>query len=437
MLLTLLLACAGHDKDDTGAELPAVSDATLTPSAAVVTVATLTWSTDEPLRCSVVFGDSDALRRVPLEDEAATTHSAVLVGARADAEQSWTIEDEDGHALARGTWITDPLPRDVRVPELSGDPIGATVLTTMLGLTSGALLLAPDGQVLWYHLEESGLDTYRALLAPDGSGVWYSINDLSGDPEANDGLVQVSWDGATVDWLSIPNLSHDVALLPDGTLAASVFEYREDGAETIKGDQIIEISPDGAQTQVWSAWSCYDPQTDPGDGGVLGWTWANALDYLEDSDQYLLSVHNMDTFLWIDRASGECVRELGGAYSDYTLDGSDWHHEHQFELQDGALLLFDNEGAGTRTSRALEFALDDGTGVASEIWSYTPSPGLYSYVLGDVARLDDGERLLMFSLNGEIDRVSADGTLLGHLNGTMGYAFGFMTVLPESWGLDD
>ena len=58
-------------------------------------------------------------------------------------------------------------------------------------------------------------------------------------------------------------------------------------------------------------------------------------------------------------------------------------------------------------------------------------------MLGDVARLDDGERLIMFSLNGEIDRVSADGELLGHLNGTMGHAFGFMSALPADWGLDD
>ena len=76
----------------------------------------------------------------------------------------------------------------------------------------------------------------------------------------------------------------------------------------------------------------------------------------------------------------------------------------------------------------LEYDFDPDAGLAEEIWSYSPTPSIYSFVLGDVARMDDGDTLVTWSASGQIDRVTADGEATWTLNTPVGYVLGFDTV---------
>ena len=70
----------------------------------------------------------------------------------------------------------------------------------------------------------------------------------------------------------------------------------------------------------------------------------------------------------------------------------------------------------------------DGAVEWEDTWSYTPDPSIYTFVLGDVHRFDDGDTQITWSVSGQIDRVTSAGEVKWQLNTALGYAFGFNTV---------
>jgi len=181
---------------------------------------------------------------------------------------------------------------------------------------------------------------------------------------------------------------------------------------------------------VWSAWDCYDPALIPGD--EHGWTFANALDISPEGEAWFLGMRAFSTIQRIDRTTGACGWSVGGkAGTIDVVEGLPFLHQHQFELLDGDhLLVFDNDGQSW-ASRAVEYALDVDAGTAREVWSYTASPSIYSFVLGDVKRLEGGDTLVTWSVAGQIDRVDPTGEVMWQLNTELGYALGFDTIYAE------
>jgi hypothetical protein len=154
--------------------------------------------------------------------------------------------------------------------------------------------------------------------------------------------------------------------------------------------------------------------------------------YLDaDGDGYWLNLRNFSSVVHIDRATGACDEVVGGEAATVTLDGDAFHHEHQFDRVGDDLLVFDNDGAGDRTSRVIEYSVDAAAGVAHEIWSYSADPSVYSFVLGDLHRYDDGDTFVDWSVAGQMDRVDADGALRWRMNTDLGTAFGFLELHPS------
>ncbi len=410
----------------------AVTEVTLTPSEAIVTVATLEWTTDAAIRGRVRFGTPERELSSPLEDTAATTHRAVLVGVPAQSEVSWTIEDEAGLALESGTWTTGALPNELPSIETNGGSLDQFVVTTFLGASSAAVVLSPEGRVVWYSPNESGLDAFRARPRRDGTGIVYVVGDVSGDPSDQSRLVSVSWDGTEVSELAAPYLAQDFVEREDGVFVALAAEVRPgtDGAD-VKGNALVEIDADGTATSLWDTWDCFDPDERPGNDPTLGWTWTNALDHDPITGEYIVGVRNFSAIVRVDPTDRSCGATLGGETSSYAIDGARFLHAHQFDWVDGRAVVFDNDGAGGNRSRAIEYALDDDAGTATEVWSYMPDPAVFSFVLGDVARSDDGSTIVTFSVAGQMDRVDADGALLFRANTPVGHVFGYSTLTTE------
>jgi hypothetical protein len=164
-----------------------------------------------------------------------------------------------------------------------------------------------------------------------------------------------------------------------------------------------------------------------GDDQENGWTFANALDYDPVEDAFLLSLRNFSTIVRIDRASGTCPWAFGSAGATFApaAGSSRFLHEHQFDLRDDRLLVFDNAGAGGLVSRVLEYDFDPGTGRAEEVWSYQNDPPIFTFVLGDVLRLDDGDTIIDWATGAQIDRVGPSGELKWRVSANIGFAFGF------------
>lgn len=425
-MILLLLACNGNDPKDSFSGDGSISNLTATVSDTITTVVTLSWTTETDTRGMAHYGDGLV---TPLEDSAGKEHSMVLLGLKPGTDYEALVMLEDGTESDPISFRTGDLPTELPEISVTGGGNDVYQVTTLLGGMTGPVILDPDGTVVWYWIDTRGLDTYRARLSVDGQSVLYNAASVSGDPADNAELVRVALDGSGETPIPVPLLAHDFVEHPDGTLAAIVTDYQDVDGEQIRGDKIVEIAPDGTQTDLWSAFDCFDPTVIQGDDSDYGWTFANAIDYDADAGVYYLGIRNFSSIVKIDRATGNCDWVFGGAAATFEPTSDAFLHQHQFELLEDSILIFDNEGADSMTSRAVEYSFDPDGGTASPIWSYEPDPGVFTFVLGDVHRLANGDTMVDFAVGGQIDRVTPEGEVTFRVNTAMGYAFGFNTVV--------
>lgn len=420
MLLLLLAACPGGKTGSIG-------DVTAEVSPVIPTVVTVSWTSDVEGEQVLHYGTTDALGQTLVASGEGGTYEAVILGLPTETDVYYKVVAGEAESEV-GNTRTGVLGSDLPVLTVTGES-DQYIVTTLLGATTGATIIDPQGRIVWWYPEERELDVYRTVISRDRSSIIYNAASVSGDPAANSSLVRVSLDGTEVQDIPVPLLAHDFVELPDGTIAAMVVEYRDHEGEELRGDQIVEIAPDGTQTVVWSAWDCFDPAVDIGTDQEQGWTFANALDYSESEDAYYLSLRNFSSIVRIDRATGECPWVFGTTAANVVPDESSetFLHQHQFQVLDDSILVFDNDGAAGNVSRVLEYSYSGGE-TATEIWSYTADPTVYTFVLGEPVRLADGDTMVDWAVNGQIERVGADGTLEWQLKSGLGFAFGFMHV---------
>jgi hypothetical protein len=438
LLLAMSLACAGDKDGETGTplgELARIDGVTSEIAAAIPTVVTVEWETDLTTTGWVEFGVDGALDHQTSITDSGLQHEALLLGMPADSEVSYRVMAETDDGVTEGdiqTVTTGTMPLGLPETTTTGDSAGSYMILPWLGVSSGIMILDPQGQLVWWYPDQSGLQIYRARLSLDGESIIFNRGSISGDPSEDSQLVRVALDGSEEVTVDIPLLAHDFVELEDGTIGAMVIEIREDAeGEEIRGDAIVEIAPDGTQTTLWSAWDSWDPEMSSGDPGDVGWTFANALDYDPDDNAWLLSVRNFSSIVQISRETGTVDWGLGGVVNDFDVEGTPFLHQHQFDASEDRILVFDNDGLAGNQSRVVEYSFDEDARTASEIWSYVPNPSVYCFVLGDVERIEGDDRLITWSAVGTIDRVSAAGDLLFQLTTPLGYALGFNSLEPS------
>jgi hypothetical protein len=435
LLLPLLLGvgCAGVS----------ISDVTAVVSEDKPTVVTVTWQTSEPVQSYVAFGsDGDLSMSTPLEAEPATEHHAYLLGLTADTAVSLQVVALDGDEEVTSDveevttgWLSSGLP----LIEVTGSGMDHYMVLPILGEKVGVVIIDPQGDYVWWHYEERDLDVYRAMLSRDGESVLYNAAHVSGEPSSDSQIVRVALDGSWTETIDVPLLAHDFVEHADGTIGAMVAEYGEDAeGNEVMGNAIVEIAPDGTQTTVWSAFDCFDPDEQPGDSPELGWSFGNALDW--DGAHYYQSLRNFSTVVQVDPADGSCGWAFGdtGATIETDSAADRFLHSHQFEILPESFLVFDNDGAVEQESRVLEYSFDPDSGATPElIWEYrNPADPLYSFVLGDVHRFDDGDTLVTWSVNGKVQRVEND-VPIWEIQTEFGRALGFNTVRESLYAIDD
>jgi hypothetical protein len=422
----LALGC-GSD-DDAGAP----SDVRAEVSENIATVVNVHWTTAEPTVGRVEYGPTSALgQTTPLERTRATVHTQALLGLAADEPYYYRVVVEDGTASSANTVRTGNLPLGIPELELEGDGHDGFVLLPILdGTRAVAVVIDPQGRIVWYHTDDRDLDFYRVRLSADGTSILYNAANVSGKPAENSELVRVALDGSSQSSIPMPLLAHDFVEHPDGTLGAMAVEYGDFDGTTLRGDKIVEVDPAGNQRTVWTSWDCFDPAETPGDDIELGWTFANALDYDPEADAYYLGLRNFSSIVKIDRQSGACEWVLGtfGATFDIAPGSAHFLHQHQFHIFGNHIVVFDNDGMPGQESRVLEYELDFENNVATQVWSYVTNPPVYTFVLGEPARLDNGDTFVDWSVAGRIERVTPAGEATWRVSSGAGFAFGFSTL---------
>jgi len=436
-LLTLACACEADEDPRAPREVNAEV------SEHIATVVTVRWSSDEPTIGYVEYGPTEAMEhKTPLGKAESMEHEQLLLGLTADTLIHYRVVTWDGDDAAASdvrTIRTGDLPVGFPRLEVEGDGNDLFTIVPVLGSTTAVVILDPDGKIVWHHRDDRELDFYRARLSVDGKSLLYNAASVSGDPADNSELVRVALDGSESSSVEVPLLAHDFVEHPDGTLAAIVVEYRDVDGTEVRGDKIVEIDPeDGTQTTVWTSWDCFDPEEWPGDSPDHGWTFANALDYEPAEEAYYLGMRNFSSIAKIDRGSGACEWVLGLSAPTFEFaDGSArFLHQHQFHVRGDRIVVLDNEGSPGNESRVIEYQLDFETKTATEVWSYVSDPTVYTFVLGEPTRLDDGSTFVNWSSAGMLERVSEDGESLWKLSSPAGFAFGFHTLAPSLYPSD-
>ncbi len=435
MTLIFLAAAAGcgtKEPADSGDGGAGSGDASITAldaavSDAIRTVITVSWSTDSAVQGYVEFGLDESLgRATPLEDAAGTEHSALLLGLPADTEVFYRVVADGADKVSEIQSVsTGSLPNELPGLSVTGSGHSGFMATPLLGAVVAPVIIDGEGNIVWYWQDDRGLDVYRVKLSLDGRSVLYNSADITGEPSPDSAIVRVALDGSSEEAIPVPLLAHDFVEFPDGTIGALAYEYREDATlGEVKGNQIVEIAPDGSQSVIWSAWDCYDPNVIEGADPELGWSFTNALDYDPEADAYYVGFRNFSSIVKVNRADGSCEWALGGEAGTIEIDGIPFLYQHQFEVREDSVIVFDNASQGLN-SRAVEYAVDWEAGTAEEIWSWQPDPPVQVFVLGDVTRMGNGDTLVTWSTAGQINRATPGGESTWQLNTEIGYVFAF------------
>ncbi len=426
-----LVGCTGSKPDlDAGPAVTLAQDQ--------VTAATVTWSTRASVGGYVEWGLDTNYGRATVEGEPAEVHTAVLLGNKADTIYHYRTVN-DGVPGADHTFRTGPLPDGLPTLTVTGESTWRGFLFFgVMGPTNAIIGLDPDGDIVWYCLDDRGGVLWRARRQHDSAGVAYNISTSPGAAGGTHEILNVGWAGDKHpvvaggthhdwDWLAEP----DQALMTREVLV-------EDDAGQVVGDQLIEVSPDGTIEVVWDAFDNFDPQgegpdEEPDDGS--GWTHLNTLHVADDGAHAYVGARNFSSLIKANLETGGVEWVFGGTLSDWSFTNTDrpFIRQHQFEFTydeagaEDSVVLFDNGSGSEQSSRIVEFALDASAMTATEVWSYTPSPPMYCLVMGDVQRVESGNYLVTWSTFGQLDEVTPDKEVVWRVTDDSGYGMAYVT----------
>ncbi len=406
---------------------------TVTLDEEVPTLVTLSWVTEDAVVSFVEFGEGQFERTSATEAEATTEHSRTLVGLAADTQYSFRVSD----STVTDAFTTGSLPPALPSFVVTGDAGAGTgwMATTLVGALRVPVLIDRQGRITWWHLGDGDQLGPRAIVSAGGTGMVTNraLGVYSREKAGEAAIIRIPWAGPGVEETSIPAHTHDFVEHQDGTLAALRYVVDVVDGESVVGNQLVEVAPDGSERVVWSAFDEFDPRALPQQAADSGWTHANALDYLPEDDTYLVSLHSFRTIGKIRRSTGELLWAFGGRVNTFTFGhpAEQMRRSHQFQWLDGGLLAFDNGDVDRRHSCVSEFRIDEAAQTAERVWSYQQEPTQYLPALGDVHRLADGSTLVVWSMLGQIERVDPAGNVLWSMSAPLGSGLGYVSLVES------
>lgn len=263
---------------------------------------------------------------------------------------------------------------------------------------------------------------------------WPSGED--GDSAKQDAsIIKLDWDSKLVWEYKNDLLHHDFEVLPNGNIAALVYDQvPEDVASKVKGgilrpesegvvisDSIIEINGEGEIIWKWDLYKILDVEND-----VIGdldlnseWTHSNSLRFLQKNpingeSAYLISVRNLNFIALISRSTGEVIWRSPKGMLDHQHDAS--------FLDNGNILVFDNG----YTEHAKEFGLleskvkEINPKLNKVVWQlgggdYSQKLRFFNPTFGAVQKLRNGNILISLGIDGEMMEVTPNKEIVWDL----------------------
>jgi len=373
------------------------------PSPAIPTVGIVDWSTDlgglTSARIEFTLNDpaADEINRGsggPI-DVAGTQHRALMLGLKPARGYTYRIVATAGGKVCTSpdrtlTTGADPdaakiVLTSTRNASAASAPAQGFIVTSDYGAMA-AYIFDADGDVVWFA--DAPAASSRARMDWEGQNMWMLA--VNGNQGGVGKVRRTSLDGTDVldDVAGLQDAHHDLTVLPGGIVATVLWSGESTSASTL-----VERSPDGTIKTVGRiAENVFGTRTS---------YHANSVAYHVLDDTYTVGDLDSASFVKLTRAGTLLWR-----FTSNSLFGN---HGHQ--LLDGGILVFK---ARMMPSPVYEYSLTEGPGTVSSflIWSYTPTNGLGTTVLGDVQRLPNGNTLITYSEAGEMREISAAGELV-------------------------
>ena len=315
-----------------------------------------------------------------------------------------------------------------------------------------------DGNVIWYYPLDSSYDSQGIKLAPNG----HILLNLTSFTVQNSQLREIDLAGNEIRRLDISTLAqkmqsggfdlvpagfhHDMVPLDNGHLLVLV-DFGKNftdlpgypGTTSVQGDAIVDL--DANWNPVW-AWNSFDHlDVNRHLEGLPDWTHSNALVYLPEDGNLLVSMRHQSWILKIDynngAGTGNIIWKLGNEGNFALAQGPDaslWFSFQHFpsiisrsgsqitlavwDNGDNRILNPDGELCVPQPgspipqcfSRATIFQVDESAMVANLLWAFTPTdglpsaPGLFSVWGGSINQLANGN--VEFDVNSPINPPS-------------------------------
>ncbi len=397
----------------------------------------VSWSTDEASEGQVeAFIDDESVVLVSSE-QPARDHRVPVFGLPPGQElrlevSAWTGLDRWKGKEELVTGGLAALVPDFHAQATDGThDLGEPYVLQGVGATdwSGLLVLDRSGRVVWNHAIEPNcyfVETGMLPGMPGAQGMAWCDKTMS--------RYRVPFDPReAVEVTELPDGHHAFANLPDGAFAYCFEDCRSywhegiDDEVHVCGDGLRVLEPDGSIWDLFNVWDWAEPAESvvrdttaslPGD-----WTHANAIDYHPGRGTLLFSLRNLREVIEVELATGEVVAEHGQADGapGFSEGVEPFYYQHDANWVGADHLLMvstpqDEDGSLSRETYAVEYALQEGTGLLEEAWSYHPGPDIFSHSGGGARRLENGDTLVHWrDPRARIRQISAEGEIVWDL----------------------
>ena len=204
---------------------------------------------------------------------------------------------------------------------------------------------------------------------------------------------------------------HELQILPNGNVLLIALENKTidmsklvSGGKTnatVIGNNIQEIDPSGKVVFEWKCWdnlNITDAVHENLTAQTIDYIHTNAISVDNDSN-IVVSFRHLSEVMKINRKTGKTMWRLGGKNNQFTyvndlFNGSSYQHDVR-ALPNGNYTMMDNGNFHSPAiSRAVEYKIDTTAKTATLVWQYRHTPDRYTWWMGNVQRLPNGNTLI-------------------------------------------
>jgi hypothetical protein len=279
------------------------------------------------------------------------------------------------------------------------DSDGNIIYTEDMGLKGWAWKVNENNQITYFDRQSKG---------------WFVMDSLENITDTV--YCQNGYQADNHDFLALENGNYVIFAYDEQPYATDTISPDGSSNASVIGLVIQELDPDHNVVFEWKSCDHFFMSNYPNinfNPNVIDFLHCNAIDIDEDG-HFLISNRNISEITKIHRTTGEIIWRFGGSQSDFEFT-NDYPFSKQHcikSLGNNHYLLFDNGNqsdtytGGIKRSRGVEYALDLNDFTATKTWDYVHSDSLFTPSIGSIQRLDNGNTLINFGNNQNIERGS-------------------------------